>query len=125
MGIFKDRLNQALKSSGMTASELARQSGLDKGAISRYLKGEFVPKQDNVEALAKALHVRTTWLLCIDDEPEFKLPDSIKNSPDLKKPLVIECYYQLNEDGQLELEHYFKYLLSKQKDEPDSSEAGK
>lgn len=35
--IFKDRLNKAMKYRELTASELARKSGLDKGSISPHL----------------------------------------------------------------------------------------
>lgn len=123
--MIKDRLEKAMKASGCNARELSRRSGLSEASISRYLSGQMEPRANAVSKMATALHVDAVWLMCLDDAPELQLPDSIKNSPDLKKPLVIECYHQLNEDGQLELEHYFKYLLSKQKEEPDSSEAGK
>lgn len=60
---LKDRLKLALEIRGMTAAELARRSGVDKGAISHYLKGEFTPKQSAVGKMATALSVSPAWLL--------------------------------------------------------------
>lgn len=60
---IKDRLKKALDSSGMTASELAQKSGINKGAISRYLHGTVIPKQSAVGELARALGVSPAWLL--------------------------------------------------------------
>ena len=60
---IKDRLKEALYIRGMTAAELARQSGLDKGSISNYLKGKFIPKQNAIASMARALGVSPAWLM--------------------------------------------------------------
>lgn len=60
---LKDRLRMALELRGMTAAELSRRSGVDKGALSKYLKGEFTPKQSAVGKMARALDVSPAWLL--------------------------------------------------------------
>lgn len=60
---IKDRLKKALDESGMSLSELANKSGINKGAISKYIHGHVVPKQSAVGELARALHVSPAWLL--------------------------------------------------------------
>ena len=60
---IKDRLRKALDDRGMSASELANRSGLNKGAISRYLHGTVIPKQSAVGIMARALGVSPAWLL--------------------------------------------------------------
>lgn len=54
---IKDRLREALNIRNMTASDLARMSGVDKGSVSRYLKGDIIPKQTKIDAMSKALDV--------------------------------------------------------------------
>jgi transcriptional regulator with XRE-family HTH domain len=51
---------------GISASELARRSDINKSAICRYLKGLITPKQNNVVSLAKVLHVDPVWLMGYD-----------------------------------------------------------
>ena len=62
----KDRLKKALDVMDMTAADLARKSGINKGAISRYLKGEVIPKRNAIGFLAEALGVSPSWLMGYD-----------------------------------------------------------
>lgn len=61
-----DRLRQALQQTGMKQIELARQTGLDRSAISRYLSGGYEPKQDAIHKMAKVLDVSEMWLWGFD-----------------------------------------------------------
>lgn len=61
-----DRLREALEVRNMLPVELARKSGINKGTISRYLKGEIIPKQSKIVELARALNVSPAWLLGYD-----------------------------------------------------------
>ena len=63
LGEFKDRLRKAIEQRGVTASELSRLSGVGKSDICYYLKGSYLPKQDKVYLLAKALDVDPGWLI--------------------------------------------------------------
>lgn len=42
--------------------DIVRETGIDKGALSSYLKGKYEPKQDVIYKLAKALDVSEMWL---------------------------------------------------------------
>lgn len=57
-----DRLRQALEEAGMKQIELSRRTGLDRSAISRYLSGDYEPKQDAIHKMAKVLNVSEMWL---------------------------------------------------------------
>ena len=57
---------EALEVRNMLPVELARKSGINKGTISRYLKGEIIPKQSKIVELARALNVSPAWLLGYD-----------------------------------------------------------
>ncbi len=66
---FSERLTEALRAKKMTAAELSRLSGVDKGSISRYLKGERNnPTTERIDALARALFVSPAWLMGYDVE---------------------------------------------------------
>lgn len=96
----KDRLREALLINGMTASELAKKSGLNKGAISKYLKGTVIPKQSAIGVMADALGVSPAWLLGYD------VPIK-EDEIDLNK---------LNETNRALLTGYFKALLDSQEE---------
>jgi transcriptional regulator with XRE-family HTH domain len=64
--IIKDRINEALMVRNMTRNELADKSGINKGTISRYLRGETIPRSLAIGRIAKALNVNPTWILGYD-----------------------------------------------------------
>lgn len=98
---IKDRLQEALTVRGMTASELANKSGINKGAISKYLKGTVTPKQTAIGILASALDVSPSWLLGYDLTMDGKEPPVIDISKlnDINKE-KIAAYYQALIDSQ-------------------------
>ena len=63
---IRNRLLKALEMRDMTASELAKKSGIGKGSISKYLKGTVIPKQNAIGSLSEALGVSPAWLLGYD-----------------------------------------------------------
>jgi transcriptional regulator with XRE-family HTH domain len=63
---FAERLREAMKSREIPAAELARQTDISTAAISRYLRGDYEPKQDKLIAIAKALRVNAGWLMGYD-----------------------------------------------------------
>lgn len=72
---FKARLKEAMQRKNFTATELSRRSEVGKDEISRYLKGEYAPKQNKCFLLAKALNVDAGWLMTGEDPITMKLPD--------------------------------------------------
>ncbi len=61
--IFAQRLREAMEERGMKPTDLSEASGVDKAAISNYLNGKYIAKQDKVYALARALRVNPAWLM--------------------------------------------------------------
>lgn len=62
MSKFSERLKACMEEMDIKPSELSKITGIDKSSISRYLKGDYVPKQLKVTILADALHVDPGWL---------------------------------------------------------------
>ena len=75
MKTIAERINEGMALRGLTASELASRAGIDKGALSHYRKGHYLPKQDNIYRIARALDVPEAWLMGYDvpienDQPQ-------------------------------------------------------
>jgi transcriptional regulator with XRE-family HTH domain len=103
---IKNRLQEALELRGMMPVELAKKSGVTKGAISKYLKGTVKPKQNAIGAMAEALRVSPAWLLGYDLTPEGD-------------PIVRIEYERLNETNRARLLAYYQALLDAQGGEED------
>lgn len=69
---FRTRLAQALRSSGLSQSALARAVGTDRSTLSQVLgdDGTRMPSAHVVGACASALGVSSDWLLGLSDRPE-------------------------------------------------------
>lgn len=63
MNTFADRLNFLLTNAEMRPIDLSNATGIDKSSISRYLNGEYVPKQRRLTKIARALNADEGWLL--------------------------------------------------------------
>lgn len=83
IALTKDRLNEAMKRAGKKQADLVRDTGLNRGTISRYLSGEVEPRQDAAYKLALALNVSETWLWGYDVPMERS--DVQKKNDDLVK----------------------------------------
>jgi len=62
----KDRLKEALEMRSMTPIELSRRTGVNRSAISRYMKGTTKPKSGVIIKMASVLQVSPIWLLGFD-----------------------------------------------------------
>lgn len=60
---FIKRLKLAIEKSGLTQTEICDRTGITKGALSSYLSGRYIPKNDNTYKLAKVLNVSPAWLI--------------------------------------------------------------
>lgn len=66
MGIFNDRLNEAMREKGINAATLSAKSGISKACISQYVNNIYIAKQPHLFKLASALGVSPTWLMGAD-----------------------------------------------------------
>lgn len=73
-----ERLREAMQAGGKKQVDLARETGLEKGSISRYLSGQYEPKQTAINKLAVALNVSEMWLWGYD-VPMQRTPEQKKN----------------------------------------------
>lgn len=59
---ISNRLKYAIEVLDKKQSEIVRSSGIDKGALSHYIKGTYKPKEDAISKLAKTLNISEKWL---------------------------------------------------------------
>ena len=57
-----NRIRIAMEFAGKRQIDIVRETGIDKGMMSHYLKGRYEPKQDATYKLAKCLGVSEMWL---------------------------------------------------------------
>jgi len=68
--LFTDRLLKTLKTKRISQAELAKATGISPSSISEWIKGKYMPKQDKIALIAKALNVSPAWLIGYDyDQP--------------------------------------------------------
>lgn len=65
-----ERLREAMRVRNVKQADLVQATGLIKSAVSRYVSGEYEPKQEAVFLLAQALNVSEMWLWGYDVSPE-------------------------------------------------------
>ena len=65
--IFKERFNEALKASGKTQTQIARELNITKQCVNDYKKGKSVPSIETLYLLCKSLDVSSDYLLGLTD----------------------------------------------------------
>jgi transcriptional regulator with XRE-family HTH domain len=56
------RLQEIMKERNIKQAELARLTGISRGAVSNYVLGRYEPKSDIINKFAKALNCSEMWL---------------------------------------------------------------
>ena len=101
-----ERLQTVMRDKNIKQAELARMTGISRGAVSNYVIGRYEPKSDIINKFAKALNCSEMWLWGYDvpmrrqefsptDEPkltaeEKKIIDLFRQIPESKQPVVLE-----------------------------------
>lgn len=80
------RLKEAMERRNITMCSLAKQSGIDKSIISRYLHGKALPKVAAITKMANVLEVSPAWLSGYDVESvQIEAPKETPSPIDLSK----------------------------------------
>jgi len=85
---FQYRLLKAIGAKQISAAELSRMSGVNKVAISNYINGVYIPKQDKCYALAIALDVDPGWLMT-GDEPRKTRNENAEDPPKTEEARIL------------------------------------
>lgn len=82
----KDRLQEAMTLADKKPSQVAKETGLNRATIYRYLNGEVVPRSDATHKLAVCLNVSELWIWGFD-VPRVRAANQKKND-DLVKVIA-------------------------------------
>lgn len=114
---IKERIKQGLKIREITQTQLATKANIDKGQLSSYISGKYKPRQNNIDALAKALNVNEAWLMGFDvpmERVSGKTESKQEPSYSSQCKEIIEVCEQLSAHNQRKVLTYSKNLLSTQ-----------
>lgn len=118
-----DRIKKALNIRGMKPIDLVEKSGVKKSALSQYMSGKIIPRQNSLHMLATALEVDEGWLMGYDVPMERRT--NLTSTSRLEDPVLPEGTSQMfrvdtrgltpeiAKEFMEELEEYSKFLLSK------------
>lgn len=99
---IRERLIEAMARANKKQVDLVRETGLNRGTISRYISGEVEPKSNAIYKLAKSLNVSEAWLIGYDvpmEREKRNLPQEEMNLSEGEKALL-ELFNRVPEDQQ-------------------------
>ena len=102
-----ERLQKILLERNMKQADLARATGISKGAISNYVLGRYAPKSDIIQKLANALNCSERWLFGYD----VPMKKSLNPFDDSENPYELEVrdvFDTLDLDSQIYVASWIK-----------------
>ncbi len=106
------RIKEALEIRDMTQADLCRATGIGKSAMSQYVNGRLVPRQDRTYLIARSLNVSEAWLMGFDVPMDRLTPASPEESERIKE--ISEAYGNLTPEQQTLIISQIKGILSNQ-----------
>lgn len=110
-----ERFAKLLELNGLTASEVARKSGISTTTISDWKHGRSTPKHDKLAKIAKALEVSVDYLNGeITWEEEVSRQFEEKKKTNLELALIVNEVEKLKPELQSKVQDYVQFLLFQQ-----------
>ena len=57
------RIRELISELGVTQTEFCKKTGINKSALSNYLNGDRLPRQDQIDKIAQAYNINPAWLM--------------------------------------------------------------
>lgn len=64
--IIGKRIKEAMNLRGVKQADIVKKTGINKGALSSYINGNYEPKQSNIYKIANTLNISPAWLMGYD-----------------------------------------------------------
>ena len=95
------RLQEIMKKKDIKQADLARLTGVSRGAVSNYVLGRYEPKSDIINKFAKALNCSEMWLWGYDvpAERQEAYPNDELSLTEGEK-MMLDLFRQIPEDKQ-------------------------
>lgn len=62
----KERIKELMQMYGLNQSDFCERTKINKSALSNYLNGSRVPRQDQIAKIADAFHISASWVMGYD-----------------------------------------------------------
>lgn len=92
---FGERYKHALKSRGMSQTELSSSTGLSTTQLSRYRNDKRLPDVTSLAKIARGLNVSTDFLLGLSPVMDYSLDERSK--------ILLRCYQEASEQQRKKL----------------------
>lgn len=95
--VIGKRIKEAMNLRGLKQTDIVKKVGINKGALSSYIRGNYEPKQSNIYKIANILNVSPAWLMgydvpmndksiiVVEDIGDFKKGQILKKSDEIEK----------------------------------------
>lgn len=102
----KERIKALMTDLQLNQTDFCEKTGIQKSALSNYLNGNRVPRQDQISKIADAFGVSPSWLMGYD----VPMYDSQSVVADDNRAMLLAYYDSFNDAGRAELLKYAKIL---------------
>ena len=99
--IFSKRLADSMEPNGKKQIDVARELGIPKSTLSRYLKGSYEPKTERVYQLSEYFGVTPEWLMGYTNDPQghvmvnnTDMGKQVYSSDNDKEIMLVQAYRQ-------------------------------
>lgn len=122
MSTTSARIREGMELRSLKQTNLVEMTGISKGALSSYISGRYLPKQNNIYLIAKALNVNEAWLMGADI-PMERISKKENLHPNETFPIhykeILDVCQQLSASNRSKVLSYSKILLTTQKMEQE------
>lgn len=107
----KSRILEILNYYKISQTELCKRTGLQKSALSNYLNGDRIPRQDQISLIAEPFNINPSWLM------GYNVPMFMSPAADHPRQLqedeaeLLDKYDMLNEEGKKYLYKQADYAI--------------
>lgn len=91
-----ERIKEGMEIRNLKQADLVEKTGISKGALSSYISGRYLPKQNNIYLISKALDVSESWLMGNDVPMERQVYNSAMNISNIY-PIELKRFPMLGE----------------------------
>lgn len=106
----KERIQMLMDEFHLNQTDFCNKTKIQKSALSNYLKGDRVPRQDQISKIADAFGISASWLMGYD-VPMYE-PAASADSVDTYKVHLLRYYELLNEEGKKRLLEQARFFAS-------------
>lgn len=92
-----ERIKEGMEIRNLKQTDLVEMTGISKGALSSYISGRYVPKQNNIYLISKALDVSESWLMGNDVPMERQIYSSSTVNVSNIYPIELKRFPMLGE----------------------------